>query len=305
MHCNGAFFDEHIYMEHVRHIHSDYISILSDDKCSVIQIKDASRATPTQTGPRPASKRKVWSLLRIECHQGQCKETMSSYFPTRTLYNKHTADVHSAKVGVSKAQDEMNEAKENGKSESPDSKSGIKSTRRSIQSQRNKQEHSESVEVHGQSKSTGSTKPRKEKAGESVVQSTVSSPSSANADDVQSGLGSEDDDEPLAKKKKTDEGTRLQNMMSPASYTSLLKDLDSLKKGTNKTSTPARVTPRRSLSPSRISPRRKEAAKKGNECAVCRKKFGASVPKCLCSGMHKTEAQVKLKALNTSVVSQV
>ena len=272
VHCNGTFFDEHIYIEHVRHIHSDHINILSDDKCTVIEIKDASRVKPTQTGPRPASKRKVFTLLRVQCQQGKCKEENGSYFKTRAEYNKHVADIHSGKPSVKKDK-EIEEKK------TPD--------RRRLRRGRN---------------------------DESLVQSTVSSPDS---DGPASGSASEED-EPPAKREKP-EKERLKSMMSEASFTTLLKDLDSHKKGASKTSTPikpaagktsgGKVSTRResSSSPARVSPRRKEAVKKGNECRNCRKKFGASVSKCLCAevDVHHSEVKVKLRALNTKVVSQV
>ena len=288
--CNGTFFDEHIYVEHVRHIHSDHINVLSDPKCTVIQIKDASRVRPTQKGP--ASKRKVFTLLRVQCQQGKCKEENSSYFRTRAEYNKHVADIHSGKPSVKK-DSEMEETKEH-----------VQSPGR----RRSKETKNASINM-----SNGSDrKLRKSRNDDSLVQSTVSSPDS---DGPASGSASEEEDEPPTKRDRP-EKERLKSMMSEASFTTLLKDLDSHKKGTNKTSTPIRPTPgktsgakvstRRESSPARVSPRRKEV-KKGNECQTCRKKFGASVSKCLCAevDVHHSEAQVKLRALTTKVVSQV
>ena len=364
IHCNGTFYDEHVYMEHVRHVHSHCINIISDEKCQVVQIKDTSRAVPTQTGPRPASKRKIWTVLRIRCNQGQCQQSSASYFATRALYNKHNADVHSSKVAETDSinnqrkntkatedpktaddtstnyNEEAEETKEYEESDQIASdgsgrKSPVKYAPNSGKKQSENRDSAMSVEAHqhrhedkSTDKNSSPTRPKKsvinkpgkdkeEKAEESVVQSTVSSPNSPrsiNAEDPDSASPSEDD-EPIVKRRKSDE-ERLKSMMSKSSYTTLLKDLHSLKKGQPKTSTPikvspmkvspARVSPGRG-SPARVSPRKKEAGKKGNECDVCREKFGASVPQCLCNkvDIHKCEAKVELKALNTSVVSKL
>ena len=286
VHCNGTFFDEHIYIEHVRHIHSDHINILSDPKCTMIEIKDASRVRPTQKGP--ASKRKVFTLLRVQCLQGKCKEENGSYFRTRAEYNKHVADIHSDKSS-GKRDNKMEETKD--QVQSPG--------RRRSKEMKNVSNGSD-------------RKLRRGRNDETLVQSTVSSPDS---DGPASGSASEEDDEPPTKRDRP-EKERLKSMMSEASFTTLLKDLDSHKKGTNKTSTPirpttgktsgAKVSTRSESSPARVSPRRKEV-KKGNECQTCRKKFGASVSKCVCAevDVHHSEAKVKLRALTTKVVSQV
>ena len=251
LHCNGAFFDEHVYIEHLRHIHKDDVEEKAEENHVTIQMKDASRVRPVQTGPRPASKRKVWVLFRVQCQQARCKEETRSYFKTRAEYNKHVADAHSGKATTGCGGGGEGDNKTNN-SKTPD-------RRRS--------------------------KPEEDGDGES----------------------------PMKKGKMKED--QLKSMISEASYSTLLKDLDSLQKEGNKTSTPVRPGTRASArqesstsstSSARASPRRK-VSKKGNECEDCRKKFGTSVSQCLCTevDVHHSQARVKIQALNTSVVSQV
>lgn len=289
VHCNGAFFDEHVYIEHVRHIHLDCARTFSDENCSVVELKDAMRTVPTQTGPRPASKKKEYTLLRIQCLEGQCKESNSSYFPTRARYNKHVADIHkTSAIETMVADDKKRTTPElNDASKVERGKSPKKSEAKSASNQ-----SAISVEVHHSSTKSANAVESRRRSGRRQSAETDSGPVS----------GDDDDDEPTAKKSKTDDD-RLREMMSESSYTRLL---NSLGKGSPKTSTPTKGAAKESPA-SETSPRRKEAAKKVSKCEVCRDKFGALVDQCLCTkaDMHKTEAQVKLKALRTSVVSQV
>ncbi len=212
--CNGTFFENNIYMEHVRHVHSDITNITSDEKCTTIMIKDASRTTPTQRGP--ASKRKEYTVLRIQCTQGPCEQSVDSYFPTKALYNKHVAATHSSVAKDTGA----DKNKETSKRDKSPAKSDDKSETGNENSRKRP------------SRSSG----KKQETDEATVQSTVSS----------------DDDEKPSKKKKLNEGEEL-DLISDASYTTLLKDLESL----NKAQEDPKKTTATKKSPSRVSPRRK------------------------------------------------
>ncbi len=93
--CGGTFFSDAQYMKHVRHVHEEISTVTSDERRSVIMLKDAKRTRPTQRGP--ASKRKEFTLLRVQCLQGSCGESGDRFFTTTALYNQHAADEHAGK----------------------------------------------------------------------------------------------------------------------------------------------------------------------------------------------------------------